>query len=230
MNQYLKMIFTQTVQFFMVMIIFSSAKGEPWFQNKMRDTIVLISSYLAFMIFPLIGRIVSKPVLIKITQTNKLGSGIDLTALLVESNELKTHQEQRTIKLNIEITRRHSWWWWWFRRLIKDHLLLIEVNTMPAYLHLQPKDHLMIKGVVLTHTGFTVSISDIIKDLEGGYGKLTVSKSFPFFVANHSDFHIPDNISAVIQPRIYYNNKALRFLRLFISYETNIHKIGLYKK
>lgn len=223
------MIITQTVQFFLILFIYHNSTDQPWFQNKSRDTIVLILSYLIFMLVPLFSWLF-RPLVIKVTQESKLGKGVNVTPILIEDNTLKTPQTLRTISLSVEVKRRGSLWWrplYWI--LLKNRVTLTIYST-PDNLLLQAVDTLQLKEVEVTETGFIIELNDLLKDVSGGYGSFSISKSYPYFIADHPEIHITHNLNAIIQPRIYVKDKPSWLLRLFIKYETNMHQVGFYRR
>lgn len=229
MNQYLKLILTQTVQFALILIFFHESTGQPWFENKARDTLILVVSYTIFIIVPFFSWLF-RPIVITIKQESRLGRGIEVTPILLENNTMKTHQTLRTVNLSIEIIRRGSIWWRFLNLYLKNKTVNILINSTPDELLIQPSDPILLNEVTVSKTGFKIDINPIIKSMESGNGKFSVNKSFPYIIADHPEIHISHNLSAIVQPKLYIGDSPSRILKLFIKYETNNHQIGFFRR
>lgn len=229
MNQYLKMILTQTFQFVLILVFFHESTGQPWFDNKLRDTIILVVSYFVYMVIPFFSWLF-RPLVINLKQESRLGGGIDVTPILLENDVMKSHQTLRTVNLSIEIIRRGSVWWRILNWYLRKRTVNIVINSTPDELLIQPPDSFHLKNVLMGETGFTIDINSLIKDMRTGSGKFTINKSFPYIVADHPDIHISHNLSAIVQPKLLVGDKPSKFLKLFIKFETNNHKIVFFRR
>lgn len=228
-NQYLKLFLTQTFQFAILYIIFHSTTNEPWFQNKVRDTIVLLISYTVFMIIPFFQWLLN-PVTIKVKQENKLGKAAGNTQILLENNAMKTPESQRTINLSIEITRRRSIWWHILMRNLKKKEVKILIEPVPSDVYLQAKDILTVREIEASTHGFFIEVNQVLEDLNLRTGSLTLSKSFPYFVVDHPDNSFPHNVSTSIQPLIIVNGKKNYLLSFLIKFISEEHQVVLFKR
>lgn len=223
------MILTQTFQFALILVFFHGSTGQPWFENKVRDTIILLVSYFVYMVIPFFSWLF-RPLVITLKQESRLGGGVDVTPILLENDAMKTHQTLRTVNLSIEIVRRGSIWWRILIWFLRQRTVNIVIHATPDELLIQPPDSLLLNDVSMGETGFSIDISLLIKSMRAGSGKFSINKSFPYIVADHPDIHISHNLSAIVQPKLYIGNKPSRFLKLFIKFETNNHKIVFFRR
>lgn len=228
-NQYFKSFVTQTIQFIILYLLFRSSTNEPWFQNKLRDTVVLLLSYIVFMIVPLFGWLF-RPLVISVKQENKLGKAAGNTQILKEKNELKTPANQRTVNLTVEITRRGSVWWRFLMWRLKSRELKIIVEATPAELNIQGTDFVRLNEINITEKGFQIKLNSLLQSLNERTGSFTIAKSFPYFVTDHPDIHIPHNLSASVQPVLVTNGKKSFFTKLLIHFITEVHQIYVFKR
>lgn len=229
MNQYLKLILTQTVQFLIILVFFHESTGQPWFDNKVRDSLILILSYIIFMIIPFFSWLF-RPITISLKQESRLGRGIEVTPILMENNSMKTYQTLRTVNLSIEIVRRGSIWWRLLNWYLRNKKVNIVVKSTPDELSIQPEDPFLVDGVTMSKTGFKIDINPLINSMRSGNGRFSIHKTFPYIIADHPDIHISHNLSAVIQPKLYIGDRPSRFLKFFIKYETNNHQVGFFRR
>ncbi|WP_375524760.1 hypothetical protein [Paenibacillus terreus] len=223
------MILTQTVQFILILVFFHESTGQPWFENKIRDSIILTMSYVIFMVIPFFSWLF-RPITITLKQESRLGRGIEVTPIFVENNSMRTHQMLRTVNLSIEIVRRGSVWWRLLNWYLRNKTVNIVVNSTPDELLLQPTDPFLINEVIVSNTGFKIDINPLIKSMGSGNGKFSINKSFPYIIADHPDIHIAYNLSAVIQPKLYIGDRPSIFLKLFIKYETTNHQVVFFRR
>lgn len=228
-NQYIKSFFTQTIQFIIIYVIFHSSTSEPWFQNKLRDTIVLLISYLLFMVLPLFDWIF-RPIKINVKQENKLGKAAGNTQMLFDKSGCLTPESQRTVNLTIEITRRGSIWWKILLAILKRKELSVVIEPVPNDLLLQGRDFARMREVEITEKGFFIKINSFLLDLSNRRSKLTIAKSFPYFVTDHPDIHIPHNLSASVQPIILVNGKKSFFINFFVNFAGENHQIFVFRR
>ncbi|MCU7756896.1 hypothetical protein N7988_28115 (plasmid) [Bacillus cereus] len=228
-----KNFFTQTIQYLLLLILFNQFWGEEkWFANKLRDSLLMIGIYISFL---LVGwfSFLFRPISISVVQNNALGSNIEFTLITQEGNRISS-ELQRTVKLDLEVTRKGSVWWRILLRLIKNKELLLEVEPTPRQLMLQAKDQFQNDEIIVDNqTGFKISLNKIINDLgslQTGKNNVVITKTYPYYIANHTDISIPDNLSASVIPRFTVNGEGLKWLKFFIKLDIKEQKVRFFRR
>lgn len=224
-----RQLFTFLLQYAVLIIGFSIWSGTPWYQNKEKEIAFLVCVFIVQAVISWFTWLF-RPITIKITQDSKLGKGIEFTLVLVEKDQLSTVQLQRTVNLAIEITRRGSIWWRILLLLYRKKKIQLLVESVPKQLELQPQDVLLLSEVEVTETGFAISLNKMIEELWHQSGNFPVSISYPYFIADHPEYHIPNSLSAMVQPKLIVNNKPAIFLRALIRFDTDKHQIRFFRR
>lgn len=228
-----KNFFTQTIQYILLLFLFNQFWGEEkWLENKLRDSLLLIGIYLCFLLISWFS-FLFRPLSITVTQNNALGNNIDFTLITQENNRLSS-ELQRTVKLDLEITRKGSIWWRILLRLIKNKELFLEIEPTPRQLMIQAKDPFQNNEIVVdTQTGFKIRLNEMINEigtLQTGKKSITVTKVYPYYITNHTDIEIPDNLSASISPTFTVNGKSAKWLKLFLQLDIKEQKVRFFRR
>jgi len=219
----------QTIQYIALYFIFRFWNDSTWYQNKEKEIVFIVVTYLLYLLVGWFTWLL-RPIKIEVKQTNSLGNGIDQTLILQVDGTTKTDQSLKTVKLELKISRRGSIWWRLLMRIIKGKKLCLEVDPVPEGMFLQAKEHFQIQEVTSTYSGFEIDLTQLMNQLYNQIGKLSIDKTYLYFVTEHQDITIPSNLSSVVQPKLTLNSKPIKFLHLFIDFKTSQHEIKFFKK
>ena len=219
----------QTIQYAALYFIFRFWSDSTWYKNKEKELVFILVSYLLYLIVGCFTWLL-RPILIEVKQTNSLGSGIDQTIILQIGGDNKTDQSLKIVKLELKISRSGSLWWRILLRIIKKKKLCLEVAPIPEGMLLQANERFQIEELSSTYNGFNIDLTKLINQLYTQSGKLSIDKTYLYFVTEHEDITLPSNLSSVVQPKLTLNSKPIRFLHLFINFKTSQHKIEFFKK
>lgn len=218
----------QSIQFLTLYIIFQFWDNTSWWQDKEKEILFLVVSYLIYMILTSIIWFL-KPISIEVNQSSIIGSDIEQTVVFQSNQEIKTHQMLRTIRVDVKLTRKKSIWWFLLLKLIQRRNLDVVIEPIPKGIYLQPKD-ITAEEIEITRDGYKINLNNLLEEMSTFSGTFEVARSYPYVLTDHEEIIIADNLSSIIIPRIYYNNKPVKFLSLLIKTAINKHNVRYYNK
>ncbi|MEB8704752.1 hypothetical protein P4H21_29060, partial [Bacillus cereus] len=66
--------------------------------------------------------------------------------------------------------------------------------------------------------------------LQTGKNNVVITKTYPYYIANHTDISIPDNLSASVIPRFTVNGEGLKWLKFFIKVDIKEQKVRFFRR
>lgn len=220
----------QTIQFLVLYFVFRLFWSDSsWYQDKEKEILFLVATYLVYLLVSWFSWL-RRPLLIEINQSNNLGAGITQTIIVQIDGEVKTDQSQRTVSMEVKISRRSSIWWFLLKILIKNKPLKLIIEPLIKEITLQSHDVFSMEELRSTKTGFEIDVSELIKVLDKQHGELCVIKTYLYIIPEHQDIIMPANLTTVIQPRFTLESKLSKILILFMDFKTLGHEIKIFKK
>lgn len=228
----MKFFISHVCQFLSLIILFSLFGSDNWLDDKFKD---LLFFALAYVISIFIGRLtyLFRPLNIQINMNNSLGENESTTNLHHTDGLLETQQYQRTINLKLIIKRRGSIWWKILIFFLKKNDIHILINSNPSELHLQAIDDLLIKEIKLLSKGFSIRLNDLLFDLSKSTGEYSISRTYDFIIADHTDFYPPRDSIYKLESSISLSKtkKIVQFLcKSLIQFEGNKHDVKFFRR
>ncbi len=226
-----KQFITQTIQYIILLTVFNYFWGaQLWYQNKLRDTLLLIFIYIVFLLIGWLS-FLFRPIHLKIKQTNSLGEGIPFTLLTVEGSK-KASLLQRTVKMSIDFERKGSIWWKLLLYILKEKDVYLVIQPTPRQLVLQPAEQFQNQEIMVDGKhGFKLFLNDLITEVGQLQSKeAAISKTYLYSVIDHPDITIPESLTATVIPSLYINDKPINWLKILIKIETEEQQIRFFRR
>lgn len=228
----------QTVSFILFYILFSSLNDNTFYEDKKKEFIVFLIMYLLYMLSQAFLWLL-KPIKINITQTNAVGEDIKQTIILKKDGENKTSQELRTIALKVELVKVKSIWWPLLKVCNNLRNISIMVEPVPQDLYLKYSNE-TISELKDIEYGFIIDLNSIFNQLYSQEGTMSVKKEYLYYVSDHPDIIIAEDITSVVKPYIVSSSKnkdfdsdrfkKILFLKLILKLSTTQHEVKYFVK
>jgi hypothetical protein len=226
-----KQFITQTIQYVILLTIFNHFWGsQAWYQNKLRDTLLIITIYFCFLIIGWFS-FLFRPIQIKVDQSSALGPAINYTLITSEGSKLSS-ELQRSVSATIKFSRHGSIWWRPLLWILKNKNVFLVIQPTPKQLSLQAKEQFQNPEIIADgKTGFKIRLNDFLNEVGQASGtKITIAKTYTYFITDHPEITIPDNLTASVIPSVYINDKPAKWLKALIKIEFNEQKILFFRR
>lgn len=226
-----KQFITQTIQYLILITIFNHFWGtQLWYQNKLKDTLLLIAIYICFLVIGWFS-FLFRPIHIKIEQTSSLGPAIDYTLITLEGSKLSS-ELQRSVSASIKFTRNGSLWWRLLLFVLKNKNVYLVFQPTPRQLSLQAKEQFQNPEIENDgNTGFKIRLNEFLNEIgQANTKETTITKTYVYSITDHPEITLPKDLSASVIPSIYINDKPAKWLKSLIKIEFNEQKIRFFRR
>lgn len=212
----------------LLILLYSSEKSTPWFENKLKDASIIILSIIIPGFFSWLTNHFRRQLALTVQQKNK-ATGEALT----QYHQGVSGQKQRTIELEIKLKRKKGMNWFvnWY---LKKRRLLLNIECNPPGLELQAKDEELIKEIKpkTDRLGFSIDITEYVRTIGVHHINAEPFKTYPFFIKETKDSksYFNSNMKSYINPilTIGETQKAPNWLLFALSWQPDQHTIDYY--
>lgn len=196
--------------------------GDMWHQNKLKE---IIFAFIVFSLSSIFGLITFffRPITISVLQSNISHPDMKETLIDIQSNVLKTLQNQRTISFIISIERRGSIWWRLLNLMLKSQEITLSFSTRPEKLGLSQSSLTNPNIIVNENLGFDLILNEYFLALFKGNGTYPIDEKHEYYITIHPDFELPENATYVIDPIIHCKHK--HEVKYFKKWFTSVSKL-----
>lgn len=213
------------------LILFSSENGTTWYQNKTKDFILMGSLIVISALVNFIPTFYKRPLLLEVTHKNIVTKKDHTVYVRNESSN-----RQRTIELNIAVSRRIGWNWLLNLYLKKQEVYIkIECNPLGIYLQAIGEEYKPYEIKPFSDgSGFYVCLTDFLKKINEHRIPGDLVKKVPFFIKETKDVHNyyhNSDASFYINPVLVVKDgkKAPKLLNWALNWKPEQHKIEYFQ-
>ncbi|MEC1718445.1 hypothetical protein [Schinkia azotoformans] len=226
-----KQFVTQTIQYVLLLTIFNHFWGSQlWYQNKLKDTLLLIAIYICFLVIGWFS-FLFRPIHIKIEQTSSLGPAMNYTLITLEGSKLSS-ELQRSVSATIKFSRHGSFWWKLLLWILKKRNVFLVIQPTPRQLSFQAKEQFQNPEIEIDgKTGFKIRLNEFLNEIgQASVKQTSITKTYTYTITDHPEVTIPENLTASVIPALYINDKPTKWLKALIKIEFNEQKISFFRR
>lgn len=224
----LKELIIQMIQFILFYFIARIFWGtEDWYNDKVKEMIFFIGASVVTIIIGLLLSSFGSPIKIKIEQKNKEFKGKHTNFFL--KNSKKSLQNERTVRVIIQMERRYSIWGSIVLKLLKNISYKIELKTETRGLNLQLVNDINLSHpnsiVSSTMNGIEIDVGKYINSLLINTSQCLVSREVEYLIVEDRNNFSTTGTFAVF-PKVTSTGIKSKLLCIFIRCKIEQHIVN----
>jgi hypothetical protein len=197
---------------------------EQWFKDKIKELSFFLSVAMMFFLASLGTSLISRPVIIQISQENKCFNQ-PMTTFSITGRK-RTQEHEREIDLSINVVKNQSIWGAFVCYLLRKLNISIVVEPVTPGIILEADDEAIRQDLSSTTEGFRIHIDNYIEAIIKRSNNASNHKKTCGFVIQESRVHIVSDEVIQITPILMRGSKIAPFwLNALVRFENPSHKV-----
>lgn len=210
------------VIFFLLMRVWWG--DEQWFQDKVKELSFLIGMTAAFIIASLGVRLISRPVTIQVTQSNKQFNK-DETNFSITGRK-KTQEHERTVDLQLFVVKANSVWGKLVCSILKKHNIAILVEPVTKGIILEAENESLRYDVAATQSGFKIELNDYIESILTNSSPGQHNKGCAFVIQEDRNHRVSDEVIQITPMFTAKDKNAPLWITLLVKFNNVSHNVN----
>ncbi|MBO9608015.1 MAG: hypothetical protein J7639_18795 [Paenibacillaceae bacterium] len=216
LRELLKQAITLAIFYFVMKHVWGT---EQWFNDKVKELFFFLSIGLIYFIASLAALIVSRPVVITITQINKRFNQTSTTFSI--KGRTRTQDHERTVSVQITVLRKQSIWGLVCSKILSRYQPTILIEPATPGIIVQKDTAGTRVDLAETPTGLIVNLSNYLSSIINNSPSGTFNKVIDYKISDQPSNPVTDETIYIVPQLMCRGQKAPYWLTSLIRFDNS---------